>query len=90
MNAEPTIKKRIRAAVKSVIPDTVLKWRQRERDLRYFREHYFEAKLRLIRPLVVQTGETHNFTYDLTDRNLRYLGEMIAIATRRRAVVDDP
>jgi len=28
-----------------------------------------------------ETGETHNFTYDLTDNSLLYLAEMIAVAT---------
>lgn len=57
---------------------------------RYFRtviqawrlkEVYFSRRARNVFPIVMATGETHNFTYDLTERNRRYLIEMIAVAT---------
>jgi predicted O-methyltransferase YrrM len=50
---------------------------------RRLREFYFGRQLRAIKPLLRQTQETHNFTYDLTDSNLRYLTEMIAVAAGR-------
>lgn len=53
--------------------------------LRQTTEHldreYFNRPRSLILPLLRETGETHNFTYDLTDRNLDYLAQMIALAT---------
>jgi hypothetical protein len=46
-------------------------------------EEYLKRRSRSVLPTVMATGETHNFTYDLTERNLRYLVEMIAVATGR-------
>jgi predicted O-methyltransferase YrrM len=80
-----SIAKNIKAVLRAITPAPIMRWRHKRRDLRYFREHYFGAKLRMIRPLVEQSGETHNFTYDLTDTNLRYLGEMVAVATGKSA-----
>lgn len=45
-----------------------------------FYEHYFKQKVDSIYPLVRATHEIHNFTYDLTDRNMWYLGDIIACA----------
>jgi hypothetical protein len=36
--------------------------------------------------VLLQTGETHNFTYDLTDTNLRYMAEAIAVATNKPTI----
>jgi len=47
------------------------------------RDFYFGRQLKTLRPIMFETGETHNFTYDLTDENLRYLAEMIAVAVAR-------
>jgi predicted O-methyltransferase YrrM len=55
------------------------------REARRFKEFYFGNQLRAIMPLLLQTGETHNFTYDLTDANLLYLAEIISVATDRSA-----
>ena len=49
--------------------------------VRRFREMYYGAQLRAMYPLLRETGELYNFTYDLTERNLRYLSEIIAVAT---------
>jgi len=46
----------------------------------HFYEHYFKQKVDSIYPLVRATHEIHNFTYDLTDRNLWYLADTIACA----------
>jgi hypothetical protein len=51
----------------------------------YFREMYYGTQLRALYPLLRNTGEMSNFTYDLTDKNLRNMSEMIAVATRRDA-----
>jgi predicted O-methyltransferase YrrM len=41
---------------------------------------YFKQKVDAIYPLVRATHETHNFTYDLTNRNLWYLADTIGCA----------
>jgi len=51
------------------------------REASRLREFYFGRQLRTMLPILFQSGETHNFTYDLTDTNLRYLAEMVAVAT---------
>ena len=55
------------------------------RAARHFRDMYYGTQLRALYPLIRQTGELSNFTYDLTDRNLRYLAELIAVATSKSA-----
>lgn len=52
------------------------------RDARQFYNFYFKRQASSILPILLATGETHNFTYDLTDKNIRYLAETIACATR--------
>jgi predicted O-methyltransferase YrrM len=46
-----------------------------------FYDVYFKQQVSAIHPILVATGETHNFTYDLTGANLRYLAEMVACVT---------
>jgi predicted O-methyltransferase YrrM len=48
-------------------------------------DSYFHARTSLIKPVFLATGERYNFTYDLTERNLRYLAETVACVTRRPA-----
>ncbi len=71
----------LRNLVKNAVPGAIIRrlrlW-VAYRKLRYF---YFGDQLRAIKPLLRQTQETHNFTYDLTDDNLRYLAETIAVVT---------
>lgn len=55
------------------------------RRAKYFREMYYGAQLRALYPLLRTTGETSNFTYDLTEKNLRNMAEMIAVATGKPA-----
>jgi hypothetical protein len=45
---------------------------------------YFGRQTMAIFPTLIATGETHNFTYDLTERNVRYLAETIAVVTGSR------
>jgi hypothetical protein len=42
---------------------------------------YFGRQTMAIFPTLIATGETHNFTYDLTERNVRYPAETIAVVT---------
>lgn len=48
---------------------------------------YFRPKIALLIRKTFVTGEDTNFTYDLTEKNLRYLAHTIALVTRRS--VDD-
>src|SRR5258705_1271438 len=45
-----------------------------------FYRAYFAPKVESIYSTVQTTGELHNFTYDLTERNLGYLIETISCA----------
>ncbi len=51
--------------------------------IRFFNT-YFRRQTMAILPTLISTRETHNFTYDLTERNFRYLSEMIAIVTQKK------
>lgn len=51
------------------------------RDADRLLEAYYGPQTRSVKPTVLATGEAHNFTYDLKDRNLRYLAETVACAT---------
>ena len=46
-----------------------------------YANHHFLRKTFLPFWSIFLTGEVHNFTYDLTDTNLRYLAEIISIVT---------
>jgi len=48
-----------------------------------FYEIYFKPKVDSIYPVLRATHETHNFTYDLTDRSLWYLADTIACALNK-------
>lgn len=76
--------KTVRAAIKAAVPAFLLRRLRAVQHSHRFKEFYYGAKLRAIYPLLVSTGETHNFTYDLSDTNLRYLAETVGVATRRR------
>jgi hypothetical protein len=71
--------------IKPFVPGPVRHRISLSRSARRLREFYFGRQLRALKPIIFETGETHNFTYDLTDENLRYLAEMIAVATGRPA-----
>ena len=47
------------------------------------RRTYYGPQLAAIRPVVMASRETSDFTYDLTARNLLYLAELVACVTRR-------
>lgn len=71
----------IKTILKPLIPRSLRRRIQLSRTAATLREFYFGRQLRMLKPIMLETGETHNFTYDLTDQNLRYLAEMIAVAT---------
>ena len=73
----------IKKIIKPLIPAALLRRIRLAKSAKTLREFYFGRQLSMLKPLMFQTGETHNFTYDLTDQNLRYLAEMIAIATQK-------
>jgi hypothetical protein len=76
----------LRRLAKSLLPDSVVRRIRLSRDADRLLETYYGARVRAVKPTVLATGETHNFTYDLKDRNLRYLAETIACATARPPV----
>ena len=78
-----TIGRGIHHFAKSIIPNPVWRRMSAVRDSRQFYNHYFKRQIDTIFPIVLATGETHNFTYNLTDRNLLYLTETIACITKR-------
>jgi hypothetical protein len=51
---------------------------------RYATQHFFR---KVLWPYwsILRTGEFHNFTYELTDANLRYLAETISVVTAKPA-----
>ena len=66
--------------IKSLIPAPVLRHVIRpvlrhlelSRAAKVLRKFYFEKQLSQLKPILFESGETHNFTYDLTDENIRY------------------
>lgn len=77
------MKRQIRGLAKSLMPGFVYRYVTLVMHARRLRENYLNRRMRSVLPTVMATGETHNFTYDLTEQNLRYLVEMVAIATGR-------
>jgi predicted O-methyltransferase YrrM len=75
----------VKTIVKSVVPEPVLRRIRLSRHARTLREFYFGRQLRTLKPILFESGELHNFTYDLTNENLRYMAEMIAVATGKKA-----
>jgi predicted O-methyltransferase YrrM len=73
----------IKSAIKRLVPKAIRRHFRLSQSATALREIYFGRQLKQIKPIVLATGETHNFTYDLTDENLRYLTEMIAVATAK-------
>jgi hypothetical protein len=63
----------------------VLRRIELSRYAKWLRNYYFGRQLRAIKPILFESGETHNFTYDLLEENLRYLAEIIAVATNKPA-----
>ena len=75
----------IRKLLKPFIPKSVVRDIRLAIAAKKLREFYFGTQLKALKPIMFSTGETHNFTYDLTDDSLLYLAEMIAVATLKRA-----
>src|SRR5436190_7273437 len=71
----------IKKIIKPFIPRSLRRRIQLSRTADSLRDFYFGRQLKMLKPVIYETGETHNFTYDLTDQNLRYLAEMLAVAT---------
>jgi len=77
--------------IKSLIPKPVLRHIIRpvlrhielSKQAKALRNFYFGRQLSKLKPILRESGETHNFTYDLTDENLRYLAEVVAVATNK-------
>lgn len=78
--------KMVKRFIKTAIPKSILKRIQMSREAGRLKEFYFGNQLRMMFPMLLQSGETHNFTYDLTEANLRYLAEIIAVATGKSPV----
>jgi predicted O-methyltransferase YrrM len=70
--------------LKMLVPASLRRRVGLTRSAKHLFEVYYGAKVRAITPTVLATGETHNFTYDLSDRSLRYLAETIACVTVRQ------
>lgn len=75
----------LKSVLKAVIPRPVRRRLVMAMAARRHKEFYFGGQLRAIYPTLLATDETHNFTYDLTERNLRYLAETIAVVTGKPA-----
>jgi predicted O-methyltransferase YrrM len=75
----------IKKFIKLVVPEPILRRVRLWRHAKTMRDFYFGRQLKAIKPILFETEEMHNFTYDLTDENLRYLAETIAIATDKTA-----
>ena len=78
---------RIKSVIKPLLSKGMLRHIRLAIATKTLREFYFGRQLRAIKPIIFATGETHNFTYDLTDENLRYMAEIIGVATGKRAAV---
>ena len=68
-----------------LVPEALWRHARLSKAAKELRNIYYGPQLRALKPVVLVTGETHNFTYDLTEDNLRYLAEMVAVATKRPA-----
>lgn len=75
----------IRKIIKALLPKPILRHILLLRNAKQLRKNYFGRQLRIMKPLIMATGETHNFTYDLREENLRYLAETVAVATGKTA-----
>ena len=73
----------IRGAAKSIIPGSLWRYLSARKHARTMRAAYFDKQTKAIFKTILTTGETHNFTYDLTHANKLYLSETIACVTRR-------
>lgn len=73
----------IKSAIKSLVPKAIRRRIRLSKSAATLREAYFGRQLKAIKPIIFATGETHNFTYDLTTENLRYLAEIVAVATAK-------
>jgi predicted O-methyltransferase YrrM len=60
---------------------------QLSREARHFYDMYYRQQVENIRPTVLNSRETNNFTYELHPRNLSYLAEMVACATGQPSAV---
>lgn len=69
----------LHAVAKTLLPGFLYRRLWTGYQVRRLREAYFGRRWRAL-PAIAATGETHNFTYDLTSENLRYMAEMVAAA----------
>ncbi|HEX4272835.1 MAG TPA: hypothetical protein VHZ32_15700, partial [Rhizomicrobium sp.] len=76
----------IKRILKPLIPASLVRRIRLSKDIKRLRDFYFGHQLRSLKPIILATGETHNFTFDLTDTNLLYLAEMVAVATGKPSV----
>jgi hypothetical protein len=60
---------------------------QLSREARHFYDMYYRQQVENIRPTVLNSRETSNFTYELHPRNLSYLAETVACATGQPSAV---
>jgi predicted O-methyltransferase YrrM len=72
---------RFRNIVKMVVPRALVRRVRAIQASHNFYDAYFKRRIDSILPILLATGETHNFTYDLTDTNLLYLAETVACVT---------
>jgi len=77
----------VKSAIKPLIPKGVLRHIKLTKAAKSLRDFYYGRQLQAIKPIIFATGEVHNFTYDLTDKNLQYMAEIVAVATGKRAAV---
>ena len=77
-----TIATKLRRFVKMALPSAIQRHLLARRNARRFYKHYFGAQISMILPTLLTTGEMHNFTFDITERNIKYLTETIACVTQ--------
>ena len=83
-----TLKNRARAILPAALWHSLSAVKQyfaRRRAVGRLYADYFAPNISALRPLVMASRETSDFTYDLTPQNLRYLAELVACATARPA-----
>jgi hypothetical protein len=78
-----TLASKLRCFVKMVLPGAVQRHILARRNARRFYKRYFGPHVSTILPTLLATGEMHNFTFDITERNIKYLRETIACVTQR-------
>ena len=66
------MKRNIRVLAEAVLPAAMYRRFFVEMHARHLRKNYFGSRSRSVPPAIMASGETHNFTHDLTDKNLRH------------------